>query len=289
MAELLSDSTACVSCGYNLFGLAVEGVCPECGLEIRRSTRGDLLKFADQPWLRRVLLGADLMYWGIAVSILLGLLGGFLSVAFGVGGWGSLLVMGLTLLGQGFSVACAFLLTTQEPRVTLTEGRVTWRRVVRGSAVAVAAIQVLAWLPDVQQNMPFSVSLQVLVSIGGMLSVFGELEYAQAFAARLPDRKLGARTRLVKWGLTVAQLGVGLLAVAWLLGSAFPGGGVAVGGGASPTGAVIVISILTTVFAIGYLVFGLWACRLLWRYRKAFRAVLAEAKALASPAAGGTA
>lgn len=51
----------CVSCAYNLRGLGEKGKCPECGIPIERSLWGDLLKYADASWLRRLRIGLLLM------------------------------------------------------------------------------------------------------------------------------------------------------------------------------------------------------------------------------------
>lgn len=51
----------CVSCAYNLRGLREEGKCPECGIPIERSLWGDLLRYADSRWLRRLRFGLLLM------------------------------------------------------------------------------------------------------------------------------------------------------------------------------------------------------------------------------------
>ncbi len=53
----LNEDILCVSCAYNLRGLREDGKCPECGIPIERSLWGDLLRYADACWLRRLRLG----------------------------------------------------------------------------------------------------------------------------------------------------------------------------------------------------------------------------------------
>jgi hypothetical protein len=48
----------CIRCGYDLAGLADDGVCPECALAVQRSrNRSHLLRSADQQWLVRIRRG----------------------------------------------------------------------------------------------------------------------------------------------------------------------------------------------------------------------------------------
>ncbi len=64
---LFSDSTTlnvdtpCAICGYNLRGLTVDKVCPECGSAIGRSIHGNMLRYADPKWLGSVLLAVFLI------------------------------------------------------------------------------------------------------------------------------------------------------------------------------------------------------------------------------------
>lgn len=62
--EQVAGDLPCRRCSYNLRGLRREGDCPECGTPIALSLQGDLLRFADPSWLRRVRLGALLFTCG---------------------------------------------------------------------------------------------------------------------------------------------------------------------------------------------------------------------------------
>jgi len=62
--------TQCVSCGYNVRGLAPDHRCPECGIPVGASLRGELLQFADPRWVSRLHLGAVLACGGGLVILL---------------------------------------------------------------------------------------------------------------------------------------------------------------------------------------------------------------------------
>ncbi|MBY0262122.1 MAG: hypothetical protein K2Q20_07240, partial [Phycisphaerales bacterium] len=51
---VLSFPLACIQCDYNLEGLSLDGVCPECGTPIARSASGDLLIFTPMEDIRRI-------------------------------------------------------------------------------------------------------------------------------------------------------------------------------------------------------------------------------------------
>lgn len=70
-AGILSSDRACVSCGYNLKGLAVTGACPECGLSIEKSLRGDLLEYASPEYLAKLHRGVFLILSSIIAQVLI--------------------------------------------------------------------------------------------------------------------------------------------------------------------------------------------------------------------------
>lgn len=61
--ELVTRTTPCWGCRYDLRGLATEGKCPECGMAVVESTRRDWLLRAPIEARRRVRLGLGLSAW----------------------------------------------------------------------------------------------------------------------------------------------------------------------------------------------------------------------------------
>jgi len=72
----------CLACGYNLRGLALAGLCPECAAPVTRSRAGNLLKNREPGWVGRVALGLRLVAVAFTICV-------------------SLLVVGLLMLRVG--------------------------------------------------------------------------------------------------------------------------------------------------------------------------------------------
>jgi hypothetical protein len=64
---IVEPGVTCLACGYDLRGLSLVGVCPECGTPVSFSVRGDYYRFTDPDRLGRMALGATV----IAASLLL--------------------------------------------------------------------------------------------------------------------------------------------------------------------------------------------------------------------------
>lgn len=58
----------CVGCGYDLIGLAEDGVCPECGVPIGRSVSGDHLSSSRARYRRVLARGAAAAHAGAVVA-----------------------------------------------------------------------------------------------------------------------------------------------------------------------------------------------------------------------------
>jgi hypothetical protein len=307
----------CLQCGYNLRGLDPAGRCPECGADIALSTRGDLLRFANPDWLRRVKLGADLMLATILLSLVLGLGVACLSAVLASATAGIFSIF-MALAAGGCQLAAVFLITTQEPRISLTERQITWRRVLRALAV-ISLVATAVTAADIAQHIP--ILLQVIWSVLALATpfiIFGYFAYAETFAVRIPNPKLARSTRIVKWGLSaiLAFQGVGTIVALLILGTTTvgPTGGPTmfrpVPAPATSTAPAIVppptttapaptptpmpgvrpavppfvpaFAVLGCFYGVVSLVFSIWGIVLLVRYSQALSVAITEARAAAA-------
>jgi hypothetical protein len=63
-AGALSEDTPCGECGYNLRGLTVENLCPECGTPISKSMHRGLLRYSHPNYIWKLKRAVDWMLWG---------------------------------------------------------------------------------------------------------------------------------------------------------------------------------------------------------------------------------
>jgi hypothetical protein len=306
----------CLQCGYNLRGLDPTGRCPECGADITLSTRGDLLRFANPDWLRRVKLGADLMLATILLSLALG---------FGVGCLTAMLpsvtariLAVLVALASGICrLTAVYLITTQEPRISLTEREITWRRALRALAV-MSFVATIVLTAEIVRHIPVLFQLgSVVFALATPFITYGYFAYAETFAVRIPNPKLARSSRIVKWGLSAIQAfqGVGAVVALLIFGAGTAGvmgGPIMIGPVTTPTTTtapaivapptatapapapapmpgvppamrplVPTIAVLGCFYGVVSLVFSIWGIILLARYSQALNVAITEAQTAA--------
>ncbi len=272
-AEPLTRDTPCIHCGYNLRGLVPGGMCPECGHAIDESLRGDLLRFANPNWLRRVRLGVRLQLWVIGLDFVLSAVS-------------NAQVIGLSIKPNEFQVARwapillaiwgALTLTTREPRGTVEHEGVSARTFLRAATYLLPVFQVMHISADL---LPQTVVLVVIA----VRTFHWPLQYAmfliflRRFALRVPDEELfRSSTRLIYVGSVCYGLVLPFVVHLYIrihsgLTPTFPGEAFL-----GPTGLKAISSAVMCILPILFL----WYVRLLNKYRK----VLAEQVRLAEAA-----
>lgn len=284
---VIANDTPCVNCGYNLRGLLPSGLCPECGSSILRSTQGDLLRYADPAWLRKLLLGVRLKLWNTLLGLVLWVLAGVATILLGRGG--PLVVMGVQVVVSALGVLAVFLITTQEPRTALSEDPVTLRKAVRLCVIVALVGQLSFQLATILGPVVWLIVAGQAISLSGVVAYIGEFIYLRRFALRIPDLALARSTRIVMWGLAITMV----LAVVFAIVMIFMVGSPAVGtppfrpaiatsapaAGLGATAGLMGVAVFGCVFGVAGLVFGVWHLVLLFGYRRAFREAIAAASA----------
>ena len=272
----LSIDVPCIHCGYNLRGLVPGGMCPECGHAIDEALRGDLLRFANPDWLRKLRLGIALQLWGIGLGIILGAIGGGL-VAGGV--IGPQFIPWVQFIGIAIGLWGTFALTTREPREALQDEGASVRTVLRTTACLNPVAHMMHICADLIPDVALQVAGIVGVFLGPLQNVFF-LVYLRRLAARVPDDKLyRSSSRLIYVGAVCYGLFAAAAAYMFVQfnAGALPPPGAAAGG---PPVLPMVLTGVMGVLGLVLLVLFLWYVRLLSKYRK----VLAEQVRLAEGA-----
>lgn len=283
---MIDEDRPCIGCGYNLRGLSPNSRCPECATPIAQSIRGNLLKYSDPQWLERLRFGASLKLWNILVSILVGFGSGLL-IAFG---FTQSIMFLVGFIAGALGLWASFAITTQEPRIALEEDTISLRKIVRFCA----SIAFLGSFLQVVQRGPqwetLIVVLGGLLSLVGVVAMFGEFVYFRRFAYRVPDPKLAKSTTILMWGFPTCTVLATIMALVATSGGFSTTGmttaspstvgpnGTNVAGQPGPAMAGVFLGAIGCVGAVLYLVFFLWYVRLLTRYKNVFKQAAEEAR-----------
>jgi len=274
----------CITCGYNLYGASLSGTCPECGTEVDRSVRGDLIGYADPPWVATLAKG---LLWagiaslgGILVMCLSGVAGGVIGAMGAQSGNNpadqihvaqiiSTLISFIPLAALLYGV---WLFTTPEPEQMFTDAsrRKTSRVVTRVALVAAVVAAVIGFIVTVISSEAGEVT-GIIGALPGQVMLFAMLIYALSLARRIPDMGLAKQTVVVLWGLA-ASYGVMLLALVVIV-SGFALTGVNSSTPAPMMAASIAGGCTMLIASVGLLVFAVWSIVLIFLYHGKLKAI----------------
>ncbi len=273
--EIRTD-LSCAKCQYNLRGLTTDARCPECGAPVERSLHGNLLRFADLDWVKRLHLGVRLKLWNVLFSTVL--LGGGAAAAIALGAPLSVAVF-LGMVAGLLGLSAVWLITSPEPTIGVEEDPIALRKVIRLCAVLGLVGGQAPNVASIAGGLYWLVILAAILSLVGLVAAMGEFVYLRRFARRIPDPKLEKTTGTVMWGFVivygVAGLAGGIGAGLGMFGMRGPP---AANPGFGTSGGLLILA--GCVFGVGSLIVGLAYVVLIMRYQRAFKAVVAEAKLL---------
>lgn len=273
-SDTIDHDLSCMICGYNLRSLTPDGTCPECGADIARSTQGDLLKFADRGWVGSVYRGTCLLTLAdglLVICILAAIAYPFILLVPSAPSTSSTGAVTISIILRVCSMTAivlmfvgVWLITKQEPRVSLTEQATSNRLVARA---AVALLFVLYGL-TVALSGPWRTAAWLLLMIAFLAGLCSCLKHLELIGRRLPADDVVARAEKRRRRVVRAAI-----ALAIFLAARAAASGVA----ATPP---IVINLLKGGYAISaiYLFFGtIAAIDSLGRFRPFLGKVLDDA------------
>ena len=214
-APVIEHDLSCMSCGYNLRALAPAGLCPECGTDIARSTQGDLLKFADRNWVRSVYRGTCLLTisCGLLVICILAVIVFAIILATISNPTPSTVredsivtvLSACSFAAFAFMILGVWLVTKQEPRVSLTEQAASSRGIARA---AVALLLVLYGLLFALSD-PWHTAVRFLLLVAFLVVLCSCLRHLEMIGRRLPaedvvTRAEKRRRRVVRGAIALA-------------------------------------------------------------------------------------
>lgn len=215
-ATTLESHQPCVRCSYDLHGLARSGNCPECGLPVERSLRGDLLQFSDDAYRSNLLRGVSFIMTGIIISLVITTLTVLVSlVAPGAG----VQVIGSIagVVGTAIGLYGYYLFSSPDPGQFDQNKGETPRRVIRIAIVvaaigsmgqlgfAAASLMIPASTPNTPQYgvgaglMGLAIIAYLLGLLAGVVQFFAAMMYTKWLAPRIPSAKVFKRAKLLMW------------------------------------------------------------------------------------------
>ena len=275
----------CLRCGYNLRGAEVEGACPECGLEVERSLRGDRLMFADPTWLENVCFGWVALGWVLSVGTGVVFAVSFVPLAMKQL-WVMLTTVGVWVAAIGF---CGWFATQRDPEERGLERKpAVSRPLMRWSLLAYAAIAMLMLASSaLGEQLPALWGLGALAAwVMGLCGVFAGLAYARHLARRIPAPNMARQTKILTWGFALSFAGViVVMGAMFIVGTTFVSTGTGPAsqqalapGQALFTGAMLVTTISSCVAQLGLITFTIWGVVLTFVLGYRLRRIAREAR-----------
>ncbi len=297
----VAESLSCRGCGYDLKGIAADGICPECASAVERSIHGDLLQFCDPAWLDRLGQGLLLIFVGIIAGTVLqigimiaSVIAGVIVAMTGVPGamtivtvTGGLVMAIVTLV----NVIGAWLVTTQDPGRTETEAQLSARNVARFAIMASLVAAPMQMLMG--QTGTFTggggtglraVDLMIMSVAAGtaLLALVGWVAfyiYVRQVMLRVPLEKLARQVRIIMWGYAIST--IISLAFAFVSMLLVATGRLVITGGNMSGGMQVTavgVSLGSCVSVIAFMIFEIWAAVLFLVLRKRLTVMVAEGR-----------
>lgn len=220
----LGRDQPCFKCSYNLRGLPLNGVCPECGLPVQDSLKGILLKYASAEYRSTLNSGLSLLLNAILVQIVLAIASFVAMLLIGPDRSVFLISHLLGLAVSAMSFIGYYRYTEGDPGYVGIEPPRNSRQIARAMVLVLAGISVINIFQQmlakpIAQAVAGQPTIEVfalaigLVGVAAMVVQFvAILKYTAWMADRIPDAFIRSRARRYVWLLPLITI-VGAIAL----------------------------------------------------------------------------
>ncbi|MCC6906989.1 MAG: hypothetical protein IT430_03520 [Phycisphaerales bacterium] len=217
---LLDESLRCSTCGYDLRGIDPAGACPECHVPVGQSLEGNLLRYGDPRWTKKVADGLVLYVIALALAISLGVGAAALRFAIKDAAVIALVTVTTTVVSGVFTALALWWITAPDPDTPIPAqqrfGANLARLLVIPQVLATAGLGAFTAFTNPQQGQALAMLLQLPVMVLGALVGVGLLLHLRELARRVVDETLANWARTILWltviGTLAAMLGLGVMA-----------------------------------------------------------------------------
>jgi hypothetical protein len=209
-APVVPALTLCRACGYDLVGLSVESLCPECGTPIARSIRSDALINSAPAWLKTLSRGAALAFWATFTQVAIAIVGRLLLsiLFFATGGYfiSSRVVVAIAhVILSSLVILGLWWLTTPEHNAATDRCRriALAARITMFSAIGLAFISYSASLNTGSSSLwILSFSLACVYTVAWGLTLL----HAHHLFMRMGLHARANNARIIAWGLIITAI-----------------------------------------------------------------------------------
>lgn len=211
-ATTLESHQPCIRCSYDLHGLPLSGSCPECGVPVERSLRGDLLQFADETYRGTLLRGVSLIMFGILAHVVLFILLALTAIV----GWAWLGVIFIVIsLGATAAGLYGYFLYASPDPGQMSNNRGEKPRQILRIAIVVSAVAALTqmglealslFLTPAPGQVGAADGVAMLSAVAGLagsvawiVQFFAAMVYTKWLAPRIPSPRVLKRASLLMW------------------------------------------------------------------------------------------
>lgn len=211
MPEYLERSLRCGTCGYELRGLAMGGVCPECGASVAASLRPHALRWASPEYLATLRRGATLIEVGAVFRVISVVVVWFSGVL--IGGQARAMVgVACSLVASVAFVVGWWWLSTPDLRRAELEKGFSLRRRAKASAIALAVVGGILLALDALRAQGTATSgamrtVLMFMWLGALVvQFFSEMDFYVDLAKRAEDSGWEGWMRTSRWLVPVGLL-----------------------------------------------------------------------------------
>ncbi len=201
---------SCRQCGYDVRGLSVDGVCPECGFLVERSLASDELKNSSPEYLASLHRGVVIILTSIILMILFMFVAIGAVIAIAVSSRGGAVPAWFNIANQVVNVVLSlaivygwWLFSAPDPAFTGREDGSTARRVVRITLCIAVGLSFLSlainFLPLNQATGIVLIGVGVLSLVVFGVRYFAEMLYLRWLTPRIPNWDAHKRAKLLLW------------------------------------------------------------------------------------------